>query len=757
MKKTKFLSIILLLSMLIGCTPSLPVNEHEGEPTSTATLPNPQVHITPAPDVEGILDQFMGYWREDQYASMYALLSPESQRSTSEEEFIAIHTDTAIALTLRFDDGISYEILSQETNPHNALARLRVNYHTYLFGDFNRDIEIPLERKDDQWRLVWQKEMIFPDLAGGNTLEIVRESTQRGNIYANNGYPLASQDEVVAIGFTPINLDENRMSLFYTTMSRLTIYQIDELREMVEKANPYDYVPLGEVSREELEDNLGNINALSGIFLNYYTSRFYTDGGLAPQAIGHLSYISEEDMDRYLRMGYSPNERFGATGLEFSFEDVLAGQRGASLYLKDSNGQIVAKLAEQPAVSGQSITTTIEPGLQYRLQQSLGDYRGAIVVIEIDTGRILAIVSNPQFDPNLFDINNQNFVYAQSPYAQVNEPVFNRATNGQYPLGSIFKIISMAAALETKTFDTKEIIYCGHSIEVCGNVLYDWTYEKDVKPSGDLTLPEGLMRSCNPWFYTIGEQLMLTGQPDALLEMAQGFGLGVETGVEIREQPGNLPEKVTSCEQNVQLAIGQGEMTGTPLQVAAFTAAVANGGTLYRPSLIDAIVSQEGDSTFEFKPEINGTLPVSQENLTVIQNAMREVIANKRGTAQLQLGTLRYKPHGKTGTAQNPFGKSHAWFTGYTQYDGTVRPDIAVVVILENAGEGSEMAAPVLRRAVSLYFSNYADTGRVLPWEAYPYVVASPTPFPTDTPVPTETPWPTETPLPGEETDEPEE
>lgn len=755
MKKTNLVNIILLLFVLVGCTIRPSVNEVENGPTPTVTLPSPQVHITPAPDVDGIVDQFMEYWRQDQYGNMYALLSMQSKQTISEMDFSAKYQDTAIALTLRFDDGISYEILSQQTNPNNAMAHVVVNYHTYLFDTFNREIEISMVREADAWHLNWNEEMIFPDLADGNVLEIVRQTTPRGNIYANNGYPLAAQDDVVAIGFMPVNLNENLMSLFYTTMARLTIYQIDEIRELIEKANPYDYVPLGEVSQADLEQNMGNISVLSGIFLNYYSSRFYSDGGLAPQTVGHLSYISEEEMDRYLRMGYSPNERFGATGLENSFEDILAGERGAALYLKDPNGQIVSKLAERIAVPGQSITTTIEPGLQYRLQQSLGNYRGAIVVMEIDTGRILAMVSNPQFDPNLFDINNQNFVYAPSPYAQPDDPVFNRATNGQYPLGSTFKIITMAAALETKTFDINEEIYCGHSITVCGNELFDWTYEKDVRPSGDLNLPEGLMRSCNPWFYLIGEQLMLTGQPDALSGMALGFGLGHETGIEIREQAGNIPEQVTTCEQNVQLAIGQGEMTGTPLQTAVFTAAVANGGTLYRPSLIDAIGDLDEDPTFTFEPEINGTLPVSDENLKVIQDAMREVIANKRGTAQLQLATMRYKPHGKTGTAQNPFGRSHAWFIGYTQYAGTNRPDIAVVVVLENAGEGSEMAAPVFRRAVSLYFSNYSDTGRVLPWEAYPYVVASLTPLPTDTLVPTDTPWPTETPLPEEEPEEP--
>jgi penicillin-binding protein 2 len=583
-------------------------------------------------------------------------------------------------------------------------------------------------------------------LEGGNTLEIVRQGTSRGAIYARDGSPIAAQEDVVAIGFTPGGLNENRMSLFYTTMASLTIYQTDEIVEMIDNALPGDYIPLGEAPQSEVEKNMSALSALSGVFLNYYSSRFYFDGGLAPQAVGHLSYISEEEQYEYLRRGYSINERFGSTGLERAYEDELSGERGASLYLKDVNGQILSKIAEKGASPGQSLTTTIDPRLQYLLQQSLGDYRGAIVVMEIDTGRVLSMVSNPQFDPNLFDINNQNFVYAENPYFAKDDPVFNRATNGQYPLGSVFKIVTMAAALDTGVFTPESEIYCGHSIEVCGNELFDWTFEKEKPPSGDLTLPEGLMRSCNPWFYYIGEQLLNEGYPNAIADMARGFGLGQTTGIEISEQPGNIPDQVATCELNTQLAIGQGEMTVTPLQVARFIAALGNGGILYRPSIVEEILGPDGSVISAFEPEADGELPLSEEDKAIIQDAMREVIENPRGTAQLQLATMQYEAYGKTGTAQNPFGDSHAWFAGYTRVEDEDRPDIAVVVILENAGEGSEMAAPVFRRAVSLYFSNYVDYGYTLPWEAYPYVVASPTPIPTDTPIPTNTPIFTSTP-----------
>ncbi|MFN2302220.1 MAG: penicillin-binding transpeptidase domain-containing protein [Anaerolineales bacterium] len=751
MKRTLSFFFLLVLVMVSACSTAPSITEVDETQTATPTLPDPQVYVTSAPDIERTLSGFMSAWQSEDYSTMYALLNDESHDRVGEDDFITFYRDTAAALTLSFEEGIDFEILSTTTNPEQAAARVQVQYNTYLFGSLTREINPTLTREGRDWRFVWDEGLVMPELAGGNRLETILETTPRGNIYANDGSPIAAQEDVVAIGFIPGYLDEGLMGLFYRTMAQLTIYQQDEIVEMVENAFPSDYVVLGEVPQAEVERNMTALSALSGVYLSYYASRFYYDGGIAPQTVGHLSYISAEEQYEYLRRGYAISERFGSTGLERSFEDELSGDRGAALYVKDANGQILAKLGEKLATQGQSITTTIDLRLQYLLQQSLGDYRGAIVVMEIDTGRVLAMVSNPQFDPNLFDIENQNFVYAQSPYSETGDPVFNRATNGQYPLGSVFKIITMAAALETGVFTAESEIYCGHSIIACGSELFDWTYEKERPPSGDLTLPEGLMRSCNPWFYTIGEQLYNEGYSSAIADMARGFGLGEVTGVEVPEEPGNITAETNTCEANVQLAIGQGDMTVTPLQVVRFIAAVGNGGTLYRPTLIEEIAPDDGSATYTFEPEAIGTLPVSEENLSLIQGAMYDVIKEARGTAHLQLATMPYVAFGKTGTATNPFGDPHAWFAGYTQVGNEDRPDIAVAVLLENGGEGSEMAAPVFRRAVSLYFSYFTSPGYTLPWEAYPYVVASPTPLPTNTPLPTLTPIPTETPMEGEE------
>jgi len=223
------------------------------------------------------------------------------------------------------------------------------------------------------------------------------------------------------------------------------------------------------------------------------------------------------------------------------------------------------------------------------------------------------------------------------------------------------------------------------------------------------------------------------GYTTAIADLALGFGLGKDTGIEIEDFDGNVEYPATVSE-NVQLAIGQGTMQVSPLQVAMFVAAVGNGGTLYRPTVIDKITPLDGAPIYSFTPEVVSQLPVTPENLAAIQEAMVSVVENSRGTAYRVLGSMSVNIAGKTGTAQNSTGESHAWFAGYTYNDNPNRPDIAVAIILENAGEGSEMAAPLFRRIVSLYFSDNESYGILMPWESSPYVQKTPAPITTPEP-----------------------
>ncbi|MDO9302348.1 MAG: penicillin-binding transpeptidase domain-containing protein, partial [Anaerolineales bacterium] len=220
-----------------------------------------------------------------------------------------------------------------------------------------------------------------------------------------------------------------------------------------------------------------------------------------------------------------------------------------------------------------------------------------------------------------------------------------------------------------------------------------------------LTLQEGLMRSCNPYFWHIGLDLYNYDRSADIAKMARSFGLGSKTGIEqVEESSGQIIDPVTDIDA-VNQSIGQGDMLVTPLQVARFMAAIANGGTLYRPQIVEKIQPIEGEPKLVFRPEANGTLLLRTENLDIIREALLMVTQNTRGTARYNLRGLQYDVAGKTGTAESGNGLSHAWFAGYTlNAVDTGKPDLAIAVIVENIGEGSEYAVPIFRAMVETYY-----------------------------------------------------
>jgi penicillin-binding protein 2 len=246
------------------------------------------------------------------------------------------------------------------------------------------------------------------------------------------------------------------------------------------------------------------------------------------------------------------------------------------------------------------------------------------------------------------------------------------------------------------------------------------------------------MRSCNPWFWHIGVTLYKYERRGDIANMARAFGLGAPTGIQdVPEASGNIGEPQTLLEITNQ-AIGQGDVRVTPLQVARFIAAIANGGTLYRPQVIEKIQAVDGTLLRAFRPEAVGTLPLRAENLQVIHDAMIQVVQNPRGTAYYRLSGLGIPLAGKTGTAESGIpGAPHAWFAGFTMANNPNKPDIAVAVIVENAGEGSDYAAPIFRRMIESYF--YGQPRSLYWWESTFGVTRTPTPLggiPTETPKP---------------------
>jgi len=716
------------------------------------------VKITSAPDAQEPMRVYLEAFKSDNYEAMYEMLTQASRNTISAEDFSKRHSD---ALNTMSAGSFDYETLSAlVNNPYTAQVAFRIVYHTALVGDISRDMVARFNLEDGEWKLQWDESLILPELAGGMRLAMDYQIPARGDIYDADGKAIVNQASAVALGIIPGQMSDKNSGTLINELSQLCLIDPEELRDKIASSGLDWYIPVCEASVEEAE----RILALNpgGLVVTPYEARFYHQG-LASQVVGYTQFISEENLDEYRRLGYRGDERVGAAGIEKWAEDYLAGKHGGSLYVVDPNsGQIVSRISESAPQPASSIYLTIDRDLQFYAQQALTGFRGAVVVLERDTGRVLAMAASPGFDANLFEPTNYNNTLLTELINDAEQPLVNRATQGQYPLGSVFKIITFSAALESGLFLPETTLDCQYEwTGLPDRVLYDWTWEKcqervqagefcdtrSTTPSGLLTLPEGIMRSCNPWFYQIGLDLYNFDRGSDIANMARAFGFGAPTGIEqVSEAPGQIIDPPSLLDA-VNQAVGQGDVLVTPLQTAMMIAAVGNGGTLYRPQLVESIQPVEGEPTVVFKPEARGTLPLRPDNLEVLQEALISVVDDPRGTANFRLRGMDFPAAGKTGTAESgsAIGKPHAWFAGYT-YCGDLddelpvcenKPDIAVAVIVENIGDGSEYGAPIFRRMIQVHY--FGTPQSLFWWEASYGVPRTPTPIggiPTKTPKP---------------------
>lgn len=752
MKLYRSLGVLLIVSFLLGACGA---NGGDGPslfPTATPSpgLPTPHMGLTPAPDERAAVSAYFDALKVNDLGGMYALLTKLSQETITQENFAKRYNDVLNEMGAgKFD----YEILSSLLSPYTAQVNVRLTYHTALVGDIQRDILMNLAIDSGQWRVQWEDSLILPELAGGNSLKMDYEIPARGDIYDRAGLPVATQSEVFAFGIDTGAINYDTIDTLTGELARLCSLNEQNIQDLIAISGTGWYLPMCEGSRDEAARLLA-LNP-GGLSVSSYTSRYYANQGFAAPVTGYLLSISPEQLNDYRRLGYRGDERTGQQGIEQWAENYLSGKHGGSLYVVDVNGQIVTRLGETAPQAANSVYLTIDTDLQYYAEQALKGFRGAVVVLERDTGRVLAMASSPNYDPNLFDPNTPNSELLNALLSNQEQPLVNRAAQEQYPLGSVFKIITMAAGLESGLYEANTTYDCQYEytelVPLGGPILHDWTWThcqdsiaageacdgSSELPSGLLTLPEGLMRSCNPFFYHIGFDLFRFNRANDIANMARSFGLGQPTGIEqIPESAGQIPVPADEI-QATSLSIGQGDTLVTPLQVATFIAAIGNGGTLYRPQLVEKITDVNGNPVLTFKPEARGTLPLRADNLKLIQDAMMSVVENPRGTANFRLRGLSVPVAGKTGTAETGGLRPHAWFAGYTMAEGdTGLPDIAVAVIVENVGEGSDFAAPIFRWMVETYIYG---TPQSVPWFGPIGDPYTPTPFggiPTRTPRP---------------------
>ncbi|HRF47578.1 MAG TPA: penicillin-binding transpeptidase domain-containing protein [Anaerolineales bacterium] len=718
---------VVLCAALVACAPGV-------TPTAAPLAPTP-IPTAGTPDARGTVQAFLDAWGAFNYVGMFSLLSPLSQDATSAGAFEQRYSQALRTATVRAVKGL---ILSELRTGSDASVLVEITWDTIVFGTISRRVEVPLVFADGLWRIAWTDGLILPELAGGGTLLFDGDFPSRGNIYDRNGRGIAVRGDAIAIGVQP-GLIVDRLKVV-TTLAGLLSIRPAEIEARLNAARPDWYVPIGEAAAADVQPKLAELQSLAGVIISPYNTRLYPDGGIAPQVVGYLGPITPEGLVDYQARGYTGDERVGQSGLEAWGEQLLAGQRGGRLVAVRGDGTqvVVAESQRRPA---QSITTTLDRDLQLAAQEALTGFRGSIVVLDPETGAVLAMASSPGFDPNLFDPTNRNAVGQADVLTDPANPLLNRATQGAYPPGSVFKIAVAGSGLNSGAITADTIINCGNTWSGLGPnaVKYNWTFDRGLAAPGPINVVQALAFSCNPFFYQLALDMDAV-DPTTLPELIRGFGFGEPTGIgQVPESGGLIPDPDWKQQtyndpwrpgDAVNMGIGQGYVLVTPLQIARMIAAVANGGTLYRPQLVLRVAPPDGPATLELEPEAQGRLPLTNEQLATITAGLDWVAREKGGTARHRFLDLNIPVSGKTGTAEDPAGPApHGWFAGYTEADRPDRPDFAAVVMIENVGDGSEYAAPIFRRLVEIYFNGKATA--LLPWETEletPQVEATPTP-----------------------------
>ncbi|MHB8907898.1 MAG: penicillin-binding protein 2 [Syntrophales bacterium] len=457
---------------------------------------------------------------------------------------------------------------------------------------------------------------------------------------------------------------------------------------------------------------------LPGVVAEVTPVRQYLNGEMTAQIIGFTGEINRDELKRDETERLTPGDIIGKFGIEKFLDPHLRGKSGAEQVEVNVAGKAVRSLGRIPSVPGDNVVLTIDSALQETAWNALGNRPGAIAVLDPRSGAVLALVSAPSFDPNLFNsgISSDDWERLANDSGH---PMENRAISGQYPPGSTYKVVVAAAALEEGLITPETSFFCNGTFEMGNRTFRCW----QQKGHGHISLHRAIVESCDVYFYNLGKLLGV----DKIAATARAFGLGAPLGIDLtREKGGLIPTKQWKLSrfkeswqpgETISLAIGQGFNLVTPLQLANVYASLGNGGTLYRPRLVKQLESSDGHVVKVYGPEKLGALPFQPKTIQTINQALWGVVNERGGTGQA-LKRKEADVCGKTGTAQvvglpqdakarkakriTADYRDHALFVCFAPYGN---PEIAVAVIMEHAGHGGSAAAPVARKIIDAYFA----------------------------------------------------
>jgi penicillin-binding protein 2 len=453
---------------------------------------------------------------------------------------------------------------------------------------------------------------------------------------------------------------------------------------------------------------------LPGVTLRVRPRRSYADGPAGAHVLGYLGEVNSKQLKTLKEQGYVIGDEIGQYGLERSWEEVLRGQSGGQQVEVDALGRRVRVLHEVTDTPGYTVHLTLDRQLQETAFAALNGKEGTVVALDVNSGAILAMVSTPAFDPNSFARGIKADEWSTLLKDRL-RPLSNRATQGQYPPGSTFKIIMAIAGLEEGVVQPESRIFDPGYYTFGNRSFRDWK----KGGHGSVDLHRAIVESCDVYFYQLGPRIGI----DRIAKWARAFGLGDKTGVALDdERNGLVPDSDWKRKryrqpwypgETVSIAIGQGYLTVTPLQMANMIATVANGGKLYRPRIVSKVESVDGATVREYGPEIIHTIDVKPATLERVRNALADVVKVAGGTGGAARSSI-VEIAGKTGTAQVVemkggyvkteqlayFNRDHAWFVSYAPVQN---PQIAVAVLLEHGGHGGDAAAPMAKKVIEKF------------------------------------------------------
>jgi len=566
-------------------------------------------------------------------------------------------------------------------------------------------------------RLVWVQLLEGPQykkIAESNRIRKIYQQAPRGTMYDKNGAVVVGNRPSFAISVIPAEYSKPETATPF--LAEVTGMTEEEITGLLQQGQQFLFTPV-RLKRDVGQDTMIKIeekkSVLPGVIIEAIPVRHYVYGEMAAQVFGYIGRISDKEYEERKTAGYGMSDLIGKDGLEKVWEESLRGVDGGREVEVNALGEEVRVAGEKTAVPGNSLVLALDANLQKAAEDALKAQisasrlggmpakGGAVVVVDVHTGGVRAMVSSPAFNPNVFAAG----ITSREWNALLNnpdKPLGNRAIQSTYPPASVFKVITAAAALETGHTTAEEIFN-----DVGFYVLQGWTfYGWEPKGLGRLNIVDALAMSSDPVFYELGRRL----GTDNLAAYALTFGYGKSSGIGLLgEESGFVPTEEWKTKtygepwypgETIIAAIGQGYYLATPLQQALLMMAVANGGTIYRPMLVDKVLNPAGLTVNQIKPEIIRTIYLRPTVWDAVRRGMEAVII--RGTAASSFNGFNKPVAGKTGSAETGRGTVHSWFACYAPADN---PQIAMAVLVEDAGEGAMAAVPVGRKVLEAYFA----------------------------------------------------